>query len=140
MCEGEIEVLEDNSTSSVLSLVLYQHTVVHVHLEAHSETAPRYAPLSNLKDNQSISVCVYKGSRKMDGFMYELLVMHVLDVLGIRRYMLSIQVFEDVSDLCLLKNLICAIECRYKAGLELVCGEALSLIFNSQVIYTSEIH
>jgi hypothetical protein len=140
MCEaGEMEILEDNSTAAELNMLLYQHTPVHIRLSVRSAATPGYRLLSSLRENQSISICVYKNSKKVDGFMYELLIMHILDMLGAQEYLLSVQVFEDVADLYLLKSLVFAIESRYRAGLEIRCGKALQILLKERVVYTSDV-
>ena len=138
MCE-EIRVLERGSRARV-DLLLHGHVLAHVTLDAGAvQPQTTHPSINRVGSNQNGSVKVFVDSKRVD-FSYELVVGHILECIGVGEYECKIHLFEDTDDLCVLKNLVFAIDEGLGACLRISSGNgSVSVSLAERVVYEATV-
>ncbi|ADM12442.1 uncharacterized protein Eint_101170 [Encephalitozoon intestinalis ATCC 50506] len=138
MC-SEIKVLERNNETQIDTL-LYDHTLVHITFNTKEHPlSPRDLSINHLGRSSSGSVKVFVNSKKVD-FSYELVFGYALSCIGIEEYDCKVYLFDDTDDLCVLKNLMFAIDEKFKAGLRVFSDHSKTTVsLGGKIIYETTI-
>ncbi|AFN83926.1 hypothetical protein EROM_101110 [Encephalitozoon romaleae SJ-2008] len=116
MCSN-IRIIERNNSAQI-DVLLYDHVLAHIILDTRMEpSSVRQFSINSLGNNQNSSVKVFVNSRKVD-FAYELILGYVLGCVGIEEYDCKVYLFDEIDDLCVLKNLIFAIDEKFNIELK----------------------
>ncbi|KAG5860287.1 hypothetical protein KMI_02g03800 [Encephalitozoon hellem] len=138
MCT-DIKVLERNDGAQIDAL-LYDHSLVHIVLDTKMEpSSVRKLSINQLGNSHNTSVKVFVNSKKVD-FAYELILGYVLGCVGIEEYDCKVYLFDDIDDLCVLKNLVFAIDERFNIDLKLLLeNNRMAISLGKRTIYETTI-
>lgn len=135
-----MRVLEEVDGAACINSLVHGHVLMHVVLNTLTTPETRHLPLSSLRDSQDGCVRVSMDSRRIDAFVYELVVVHVLKCLGIDRFDCQIQLFEETSDVCVLECLVHLVNRRFDAGLDVVVdGGGMRIVLQGRTVYETSI-
>lgn len=138
MCSN-IKIIERNNSAQI-DVLLYDHALVHVILDTRMEpSSVRQFSINSLGSNQDASAKVFVNSRRVD-FAYELILGYVLGCVGIEEYDCKVYLFDEIDDLCVLKNLIFAIDEKFNIELKAFSKDSRIMIsLEGKIVYETTI-
>lgn len=141
MCkQGRFKILQKEHSARCIDILLHDHTPVHVILKTDVTPVVRRLPLVHFKENCDHSIRIFVCSKRVDTFVYELLIVYVLGCIGIEKCSCHIQLFEEVDDICILESLIYVLNRSFDVNLELLSnGGRIEITLQNKVIYATNI-
>lgn len=113
---------------------------MHITLEADMTPEPRQLPFSHFRDSQDGTIKIFLHSKRIDTFFYEVLLVHILSCVGIKGYKCCIQLFEAVSDICILQCFIYSLNRKLDVGLKIHLDEKkIRITLEDRAIYETDI-
>lgn len=83
---------------------------------------------------------IFLHSRKIDTFAHEMILLYVLRCVGVREYDCHIQLFEDISGICVVESFVYVMNRKLGTDLSFFSdGQGIQIILHGKVVYETNI-